>query len=69
LRGLTHQLTDGGPSLAPELRGGIAGPPFGGAPAFRYFPLTLCGNTSQTLWGQEDITALENAETLLCFSE
>ena len=29
----THndQLTDGGPSVAPELPGGVAGPPFGGA--------------------------------------
>ena len=25
------QLTDGGPSVTPELPGGVAGPPFGGA--------------------------------------
>ena len=45
--------------------------PFAAPPgsAFRHFSLMLFGNTSKTFWGQEDITALENAETLLCFSE
>ena len=28
---LTIQLTDGGPSVTPELPGGAAAPPFGGA--------------------------------------
>jgi hypothetical protein len=29
---LTYQLTEGGPSVTPELPAGVAGPPFGGAP-------------------------------------
>ena len=32
LSATNDQLTDGGPSVTPELPDGVAGPPFGGAP-------------------------------------
>jgi hypothetical protein len=43
--GITNQLTDGGPSIAPELPAGTAGPPFGAASAGFVFFGSLAVNS------------------------
>jgi len=43
--GITTQLTDGGPSVTSELPLGVAGPPFGAAPAGFLFLGSLAVNS------------------------